>query len=68
MKSFKAEMCVGGEWCSNTLRFETADEAERYAQDLFMRWTAPSEKRVTPCDDPVTVRWRKDSPTWEYLT
>lgn len=55
--SFKAEMCVSGEWCSNTLRFETKDEAEAYAWDLFMRWTQPSDKRATETDEPVTARW-----------
>lgn len=55
--SFKAEMCVSGEWCSNALRFATRDEAEAYATDLFMRWTQPSDKRAVECDDPVTHRW-----------
>ncbi len=57
MTSFKAEMCVSGEWCSNALRFETEAEADRYATDLFMRWTQPSDKRTVACDDPVTARF-----------
>jgi hypothetical protein len=52
--SYKAEMFVDREWCSNALRFATQAEAERYASDLFMRWTQPTDKRVVKCDDPVT--------------
>lgn len=54
--SFKAEMLVSGEWVSNLLRFEHRAEAERYAEDLFMRWTMPTDKRVTECDEPFNYR------------
>ena len=33
-------------WASNALTFDTAEEAEHYAKDLFMRWTAVRYWRV----------------------
>lgn len=54
--SFKPEFKVDGQWATNALRFATEAEAKAYAWDLFMRWTAPTDKRVAPSDDPVTAR------------
>lgn len=57
MNSFKVEVRAdrSGEWCSNALRFPTYKSAEAWGKDLFMRWTAVREMRVTACDDPVNV-------------
>jgi hypothetical protein len=35
-----------GKWCGNGMRFETRKEAEDYAVDLMMRWTAVRDWRV----------------------
>ncbi len=54
---FKAEVCIGGntfgqgaEWVSNSLVFDTPEEAEGYAIDLFSRWTSVTKYRVAPTD------------------
>lgn len=46
-----------GKWCGNALVFATKEEAEAYAQDLFMRWTAVREKRVVETEVAVNYRW-----------
>ena len=45
---YKAEVIAdsSGKWCGNGLQFETETEAETYAQDLSMRWTAVRDWRV----------------------
>lgn len=55
--SFKPEFCVSGKWCDNALRFATEQEARDNAQALFMRWTMPSEWRVTESPDPVNYTY-----------
>ena len=47
-----------GEYARNTLRFETSEEAEEYAQDLQWRWTSLRDYKVTPSDDPVNYVWK----------
>lgn len=42
---------------SNALRFETREEAEGYAVDLFSRWMALDRWEVAECDDPLNYRW-----------
>jgi hypothetical protein len=42
-----------GTWCGNGLRFATAAEADAYGFDLACRWTAVSDFRVVPSQDPV---------------
>lgn len=56
MKSFKIEVLCAGEtnWASNGLRFAVKEEAIAYAEDLFSRWFAVREKRITPCEDAPT--------------
>lgn len=56
--SFKVEVIAdgSGQWCGNALRFETREQAERYARDLSSRWTAVREWRVVESPDPVTER------------
>jgi hypothetical protein len=55
--SYKPEMFVQGEWCSNQLRFATEEEAKSSAKALFMRWTLPEKWRVSESDDPVNYKW-----------
>ena len=53
--SFKAEVIADstGTFCGNGLRFATKAEAEVYAIDLALRWTAVRDWRVVECTDPV---------------
>ena len=46
MKKYKVEMHVGNEWSSNQMKFNTKEEAEEHAKDLFSRWTLPDKWRV----------------------
>ena len=46
-----------GQWAGNGLRFANRAEAEAYALDLSLRWTAVRETRATESPDPVTHRW-----------
>ena len=45
---FAAEVQVGGDpnWYSNSLVFDTREEAEAYGNDLHSRWTATTAWRV----------------------
>lgn len=51
---YRAEVKVYGEnhWATNALRFDTPEEAEAYARDLYARWTQVQEARVVPSDTP----------------
>jgi hypothetical protein len=53
--SFAAEVVTdsSGKFAGNGLRFETKEEAEEYAYDLFMRWTLVITTRVVESSDPV---------------
>jgi len=59
--SWKAEFYVDREWCENSLRFKTKEEAEAHASDLYMKWTSPTQRRVVESDDPATYTWCFDS-------
>ena len=58
MKSYKSEVLTVNDpkWYSNTLRFETESEADRYGLDLLMRWSATVDVRVSQSDDEVNYR------------
>ena len=45
---YKVEVIAdnSGKWSGNALTFETVDEAELYAIDLYARWTAVRQMRV----------------------
>jgi len=43
-----------GHFTSNSLRFETREEAQTYGDDLGMRWMGFDESRVVESDEPVT--------------
>lgn len=53
MKSWKTEVCVNGEWVTNSLRFATKEEAVQAGNELLERWTTPTESRAAESDDPV---------------
>lgn len=48
---WKPEVFVDGKWSQNALVFATGEEAERYAHDLFMRWTLCSDSRAVEVPD-----------------
>jgi len=55
--SWKPQVLVQGEWCSNALRFATKDEAEANARDLMRRWVLVRDSRAHQSDDPVNYVW-----------
>jgi hypothetical protein len=57
--SFKPEVRTTNieSWAGNALRFKTREEAEKYAIDLALRWTAVYETRVIEVDDPPNYEW-----------
>jgi hypothetical protein len=61
-KSFKVEVKADASrrWSSNMLRFAGQDEAEAYGRDLFSRWSAVREWRVTETQEAVSHRWDAD--------
>lgn len=52
MAKFKVEVIAdnSGKWASNQKTFDTEEEAEAYAKDLFSRWMAVKEYRVVPVE------------------
>jgi hypothetical protein len=58
-KSYKPEVQAdsSGKWTSNALRFASETEAQIYAVDLAIRWTAVRDTRVVESGDPVTSAW-----------
>jgi hypothetical protein len=54
-RSYKVEVIADGSgtWCSNALRFATAEEADAYGTDLASRWTLVREWRVVATTDEV---------------
>ena len=55
--SFKAEIQAGDNtWSSNSLRFESEEEAMQYAEDLARRWVLVTNFRTTESPDPVNYQ------------
>jgi hypothetical protein len=54
--SYKVEVLAGAteNWNANSLRFETQEQAESYAQELTQRWPDVREYRVVESEDPVS--------------
>lgn len=54
-QSYKVEVIADSseQWAGNAVRFATRKEAEEYAQDLYLRWTAVRDWRVIESDEPV---------------
>ncbi len=57
--SWKAEVIAdgSGKWVGNATRFATEQEAERYVDDLSLRWTSVLERRVVESDEPVNYTY-----------
>ena len=57
--SFKPEVIAdsSGEWCGNSLRFATREEARENVSDLQRRWMMVRETRVVESDDPVNYQY-----------
>jgi len=51
---FRVDCAVRGEsrYASNALTFATVEDAEKYAADLFSRWTMLETWRVVPVETP----------------
>lgn len=57
----------GYSWAGNALRFGTPEEAKGYGDNLFLRWTAVRDTRITSTVEPVTHRWDRDNQRAEEL-
>lgn len=55
--SWKPEVKVDGQWSRNGLVFETKEEAEANAKDLFRRWILVQDFRAVEVDEPVNYQW-----------
>lgn len=68
---YRCEVAVAGEvnWASNSLVFDSYDEAARYAGDLCSRWMSTQAARIVPTtveprqpidwdDENIVVDWR----------
>lgn len=51
--SWKPEVEVNGQWSRNALVFETQEEAETSARELFGRWMLTTGYRAVEVDEPV---------------
>jgi hypothetical protein len=53
MKSYKVGVKTKSDptWVFNALRFANSRDADAYAKDLFMRWTAVTETTIEPSED-----------------
>ena len=60
--SYKCEVLTANDpkWYANALRFETAEEADRYGLDLLMRWTNSADVRSAECNDIVNYKYSDD--------
>jgi hypothetical protein len=56
-KSFKTEVCVQGDWSTNSMRYATEAEATAAGKELLSRWYVPTASRPSPSDDPVNAKF-----------
>jgi hypothetical protein len=56
-KSWKPEVKVDGKWSTNSLRFETKEEAEGSVRELMSRWWVPDEGRASESEDAVNYKF-----------
>lgn len=54
--SYKPMFLVSGQWCGNSQRFATREEAEESAEARFAVWTMPTDHRAEESEDPVNYR------------
>jgi hypothetical protein len=66
--SFKPEVSTDGgkSFGQNNQAFATAEEAETMAKDIFNRWLAATDWRVTESDQSVNARLTKVDGKWNY--
>jgi hypothetical protein len=62
--SWTAEVKVVNDdkWYGNDLRFETEEEAVKYAVDLGLRWNAVIDTHVIYSDKPVNYDFKNNRP------
>lgn len=60
--SYKTEVCVSGEWSTNSMRYATRDEAERAGKELLNRWWVPTDSRAAESDDAVNAEFPVGAP------
>lgn len=67
MNSFKVGVRVPGqtEWVFNGLRFGQQEQAERYAQELLIRWRLVKEVFVAGSDDPPNATYPVPDSTYK---
>jgi hypothetical protein len=58
--SFKPEFKVDGVWYDNAQRFATRKEAEQSAHSRFIRWTMPTDWRVSEAGEPINYQWHPE--------
>ena len=65
---FKAEVKVSGDekWYDNSLEFKFKSEAEKYAKDLFQRWTQTIDWRVVEIFDWSRLSQKQQSQLRSY--
>jgi hypothetical protein len=56
--SWKPQVKVNGTWSSNALVFDTEEEAQKSAHDLFTRWQLTTDHRAIVSDEPVNYSYR----------
>lgn len=61
MKSWAPEVLVDNKWSGNAMRFATQKEADKWGQDLLMRWLVPIDNRSVESDDPVNYVIHEDN-------
>ena len=59
--SWKMQVCVSGEWSTNSCRYATREEAEAAGRELLSRWFAPSDSRAVESEDPVNYEFVEGS-------
>lgn len=59
--SWKVEVVAdsSGNWCNNSVRFASREEADAYGQHLLERWPAARQVRTVESTDPVNYRMEK---------
>lgn len=63
VNSYKVEVTTygdAGKFASNGLRFVSVKDAERYGDDLFLRWTAVEDWRVAESEDAPNTAYDED--------
>ena len=58
-QSWKPEVITdaSGQWCDNSLRFATREEARLNVENLASRWFAVRETRTVESPDPPNYQW-----------